>query len=325
MQKKHPQSALPWPYDEALDPRSSARTRDQARQIPHGIHAAAGARGRMDAQRARGCLLQGPGGEGHPHLRGERASGLVLGVATDMSVGRRYGRRLHPGVLLGQRGEAGLRRFPDPPDEVDIGTMNTLVTGDMLEKRLGYREHKAGPCRTCAHPHGVQAITGEPRGAVARQQACDDRQRGLVRDHRQDGDDIPVLYMYPAPPSPSKRAITLRRSGWRTIYRPREQDHHPPRHETVNEEVVRSRIVSPSWAIRSLRRPSTRNTWQHWAPIWCTGAAREMMKLVLGSLPMSWDDWPRTWAALTRWISLHLQAHRSEDGQGEGWNRVGKN
>ena len=45
-------------------------------------------------------------------------------------------------------------------------------------------------------------------------------------------------------------------------------------YETVNEASSgrRSRIVAPSWAIRSLRSLD-KDTWQRWAPIWCTGAA----------------------------------------------------
>ena len=68
--------------------------------------------------------------------------------------------------LLGNVEKPGalLQRFPDPPNKVDLGTMNTLVTGDMLEKRLGYREHKGLGIWSHAHiPTVFKAITtGEP-------------------------------------------------------------------------------------------------------------------------------------------------------------------
>ena len=95
-------------------------------------------------------------------------SGLVLGVATDMSPQSAQGTEgaCILEFLLGNVEKPGalLQRFPDPPNKVDLGTMNTLVTGDMLEKRLGYREHKGLGIWSHAHiPTVFKAITtGEP-------------------------------------------------------------------------------------------------------------------------------------------------------------------
>ncbi|MFR8830873.1 MAG: hypothetical protein ACLVHC_05920, partial [Eggerthella lenta] len=62
----------------------------------------------------------------------------VLGVATDMSPQSAQGTEgaCILEFLLGNVEKPGalLQRFPDPPNKVDLGTMNTLVTGDMLEK-----------------------------------------------------------------------------------------------------------------------------------------------------------------------------------------------
>ena len=166
--------------------------------------------------------------------------------------------------------------------------MNTLVTGDMLEKRLGYREHKGLGIWSHAHiPTVFKAITtGEPYQPRNWMERSGNKHAmignaGQLSEIIDKMEMICHLYMYPRP-SPSKRPITFcpRRSGWRAISPcPREQDHHPP----AGGALVRNGERGVIWSEIAHRcaelgnpfaqKASTRNTWQRWAPIWCTGAA----------------------------------------------------
>ena len=228
----------------------------------------------MDARKGlRGyAALEGPGGEGHPHLRGERAvrPGSGRGHRHEPSVGPGYGRPASWGSCWSNVEKPGalLQRFPDPPNKG--GSRHYEHAGHrryMLEKRPRVSASTGpGHLVACAIPTVFKAITtGEPyqpRNWMERsgnKHAMIGNAGQAVEDHRQDGDDLPSVHV---PHGLHHRSGRLRsaHAGWLESYFTIAHANkiiirQPVVHlyETVNEASSgrRSRIVAPSWAIRS--------------------------------------------------------------------------
>lgn len=220
--------------------------------------------------------------------------------------------------------------------------MNTLVTGDMLEKRLGVsRAQGPGHLVACAHPTVFKAITTRRAVPAAQldgtlwQQACDDRQRAAVRII----DKMEMICHLYIPHGLHHRSGRLRSAtqevaGELFHHRPCEQDHHPPAGGALVRNGERGRhLVGDRASLRragqSVRSEGLRQgiTWQRWAPIWCWRGQRNdglPYGLAAYELGRTGRDGRVRVDLKEDYLTLHLQDHRSEDGQEKGWNTPSK-
>lgn len=277
-------------------------------------------------------------------------SGLVLGVATDMSPQSAQGTEgaCILEFLLGNVEKPGalLQRFPDPPNKVDLGTMNTLVTGDMLEKRLGYREHKGLGIWSHAHiPTVFKAITtGEPYQPRNWMERSGNKHAmignaGQLSEIIDKMEMICHLYMYPTAFTIEAADYVLPTQEWLESYFTIAHANkiiirQPVVHlyETVNEGVIWSEIAH---RCAELGNPFAQKAFDkeylatlgtdlvYWR------GQQEMMDFHMGSLPMSWDELAEM--GTYEWISkedyLTYYTYKTIDpktGKEKGWNTPSK-
>lgn len=304
---------LPWPYDEALKPAFFGRYDIDGTTYPTAFTLL---RERVDEwtleKGCETCKLDPEQVEKAIHIYTDNApSGLVLGVATDQ----------HPQsaqavegacileFLLGniERPGALLQRFPDPPNKVDLGTMNTLVTEEMLTKRLGYSEHRGLGIWSHAHiPTVLKAITtGEPyqpRNWMERS----GNKHAMVANASQLSDAIAKmemichLYMYPTAFTIEAADYVLPTQEWLESYFTIAHANviiirQPVVHlyETVNEGVIWSEIVhrcaelgntNAQHAFDADYLAELGSDLVYWR------GQQDMMNDHLGTLPMTWDE-----------------------------------
>lgn len=343
-QKTNSAKALPWPYDEALDPAFFGTYEIDGVEYPTAFTLL---QERVDEwtleKGCEVCCLEKDQVEKAIRIYAENApSGLVLGVATDMSPQSAQGTEgaCILEFLLGNVEKPGalLQRFPDPPNKVDLGTMNTLVTGDMLEKRLGYREHKGLGIWSHAHiPTVFKAITtGEPYQPRNWMERSGNKHAmignaGQLSEIIDKMEMICHLYMYPTAFTIEAADYVLPTQEWLESYFTIAHANkiiirQPVVHlyETVNEGVIWSEIAH---RCAELGNPFAQKAFDkeylatlgidlvYWR------GQQEMMDFHMGSLPMGRtgrDGRVRVDLQGRLPDVLHLQDHRSEDGQGEG-------
>ena len=351
-QKTNSAKALPWPYDEALDPAFFGTYEIDGVEYPTAFTLL---QERVDEwtleKGCEVCCLEKDQVEKAIRIYAENApSGLVLGVATDMSPQSAQGTEgaCILEFLLGNVEKPGalLQRFPDPPNKVDLGTMNTLVTGDMLEKRLGYREHKGLGIWSHAHiPTVFKAITtGEPYQPRNWMERSGNKHAmignaGQLSEIIDKMEMICHLYMYPTAFTIEAADYVLPTQEWLEIYFTIAHANkiiirQPVVHlyETVNEGVIWSEIAH---RCAELGNPFAQKAFDkeylatlgtdlvYWR------GQQEMMDFHMGSLPMSWDELAEMGAY--EWISkedyLTYYTYKTIDpktGKEKGWNTPSK-
>ena len=238
-------------------------------------------------------------------------SGLILGVATDMSPQAAQGAEGACIIefLMGnvERPGALLQRFPDPPNKVDLGTLNSIVDEDMLEKRLGYREHKGLGIWSHAHiPTVFKAITtGEPyqprnwmeRSGNKHAMIGNASQLLAIIDKME---MICHLYMYPTAFTIEAADYVLPTQEWLESYFTIAHANkiiirQPVVHlyETVNEGIIWAQIVRrcaelgnpyAQKAIDADYLASVGSDLVYW------DGQQSMMDMHMGKLPMTWDE-----------------------------------
>ena len=351
-QKTNSAKALPWPYDEALDPAFFGTYEIDGVEYPTAFTLL---QERVDEwtleKGCEVCCLEKDQVEKAIRIYAENApSGLVLGVATDMSPQSAQGTEgaCILEFLLGNVEKPGalLQRFPDPPNKVDLGTMNTLVTGDMLEKRLGYREHKGLGIWSHAHiPTVFKAITtGEPYQPRNWMERSGNKHAmignaGQLSEIIDKMEMICHLYMYPTAFTIEAADYVLPTQEWLESYFTIAHANkiiirQPVVHlyETVNEGVIWSEIAH---RCAELGNPFAQKAFDkeylatlgtdlvYWR------GQQEMMDFHMGSLPMSWDELAEM--GTYEWISkedyLTYYTYKTIDpktGKEKGWNTPSK-
>ena len=185
--------------------------------------------------------------------------------------------------------------------------MNTLVTGDMLEKRLGYREHKGLGIWSHAHiPTVFKAITtGEPYQPRNWMERSGNKHAmignaGQLSEIIDKMEMICHLYMYPTAFTIEAADYVLPTQEWLESYFTIAHANkiiirQPVVHlyETVNEGVIWSEIAH---RCAELGNPFAQKAFDkeylatlgtdlvYWR------GQQEMMDFHMGSLPMSWDE-----------------------------------
>lgn len=276
-------------------------------------------------------------------------SGLVLGVATDQNPQAAQGSEgaCILEFLMGnvERPGALLQRFPDPPNSVDLGTMNTLVTGEMIEKRLGYTEHKGlGIWSHCHIPTAFEAmLTGEPyqpRNWMERS----GNKHAMIGNASQLPDIIDKmemichLYMYPTAFTIEAADYVLPTQEWLESYfvishANKAVIRQPVVHlyETVNEGVIWSEIVH---ACAELGNPFAQKAIDadylatvgtdlvYWR------GQQEMMNDHLGTLPLTWDELAEIgvyeWCTDEEFHTYYTYLEEDEDGKPQGFDTPSK-
>ncbi len=342
---------LPWPFDDNLEPEFFGRyeidgvtyptafTLLQERVDPYTLEKA----GEI-------CALDPDQIEKAIHVYTDKGpSGAIAGVATDMSPQSAQGAE---GIcilefLLGniERPGALLQRFPDPPNKVDLGTMNTLVTAEMIEKRLGYREHKGLGIWSHSHiPTVFECMkTGEPY-VIRNWMERSGNKHAMIGNAGQLPEIIGKmemichLYMYPTAFTIEAADYVLPTQEWLESYFTIAHANviiirQPVVHlyETVNEGIIWSEIVHKcaelgnpfsQKAIDADYLATKGSDLRYWR------GQQQMMDDHMGKLPMSWDELCEMGSY--EWIEkedyLHYYTYLDDDGTGKpkGWSTPSK-
>ena len=343
--------AVPWPFDDALDPELFGTYEVDGTEYPTAFTLL---RERVDEftleKAAEICCLDADQIEKAIRVyTDEGPSGLILGVATDMGTQSAQGAEgaCILEFLMGnvERPGALLQRFPDPPNKVDLGTLNSIVSPEMIEKRLGYREHKGLGIWSHSHiPTVFETIkTGEPY-VIRNWMERSGNKHAMIGNASQLPEIISKmemichLYMYPTAFSVEAADYVLPTQEWLESYFTIAHANkiiirQPVVHlyETVNEGVIWSQIVrrcaemghpNCQKAIDADYLASVGSDLVYW------DGQQSMMDMHMGSLPMSWNELAEM--GTYEWVSkedyLHYYTYLDDDGTGKpkGWSTPSK-
>lgn len=338
---------LPWPWDDALDPEFFGTYQIDGVEYSTAFTLL---RERVDEwtleRGSEVCNLDPEQVEKAIRIYTDNGpSGLILGVATDMSPQAAQGAEgaCILEFLLGnvERPGALLQRFPEPPNRVDLGTMNSLVTPEMIEKRLGYREHKGLGIWSHSHiPTVFKAMTtGEPYQPRNWMERSGNKHAmignaGQLPEVIANMEMICHLYMYPTAFTIEAADYVLPTQEWLESYFTIAHANkiiirQPVVHlyETVNEGVIWAQIVRRcaelghpmcKKAIDPEYMASVGNDLPYW------DGQQSMMDLHMGSLPMSWDELAEMgtyeWIGSEDYHTYYAYQQLQDDGKPRGFN-----